>query len=288
MQSLHRLRLKNFDLSPRGGKLWGRASEAPEMHMALSGTGGGVRTVRHSIIRRFAARWRERLSRMRRCSAEHPLRGDTRWRKGSAGVKGERLSGSVAPGRSLRLSGGRASFEWGHGQFPELALSDDRHLVSLRGETTDLDQLRSSVLAGDLQRVGTAPHQQIGSPARFGLHDGARPARRGDRFRSRALEEPGEREVFPRQRRDSTQSWLLRSLAERRDQLTRGFVPPAPRSEAAMDHFLEMIAARQRANVLAAHRFRDVAAQQHRRDESDLIDIVALLPPPHPAPRNFR
>src|SRR5512146_962096 len=54
-----------------------------------------------------------------------------------------------------------------------------------------------------------------------------------------------------------------------------------------MDHFLEMVAARQCANVLAAHRFRDVAAQQHGRDESDLIHVVALLPPPHPAPRNF-
>ena len=54
-----------------------------------------------------------------------------------------------------------------------------------------------------------------------------------------------------------------------------------------MDDFLEVIAARKPAHVLAPHRARDVAAQQHRRDESDLIDVVAFLPPAHFAPGDF-
>src|SRR5947209_15555894 len=55
-----------------------------------------------------------------------------------------------------------------------------------------------------------------------------------------------------------------------------------------MDHFLEVIAARQLAHVLAPHRTRDLAAQQHRGNESDLIDVVALLPAANLPPRDLR
>ena len=55
-----------------------------------------------------------------------------------------------------------------------------------------------------------------------------------------------------------------------------------------MDDFLEMIAAGEPAHVAAAHRARDVAAEQHRRDQlADLVDVVALLPPADLAPRDL-
>src|SRR5213594_2307958 len=49
-----------------------------------------------------------------------------------------------------------------------------------------------------------------------------------------------------------------------------------------------MIAARKTADIATAHRACDVAAQQHRRYQSYLIDVVALLPTPHSSPRDLR
>ena len=54
-----------------------------------------------------------------------------------------------------------------------------------------------------------------------------------------------------------------------------------------MDHLLEMIAAWEPAHVLAPHRGLDVAVQQQPGEESDLVDVVALLPATHSAPRDF-
>jgi hypothetical protein len=48
-----------------------------------------------------------------------------------------------------------------------------------------------------------------------------------------------------------------------------------------------MIAAGETTHFLAAHRPRDVAAQQHRRDQTDLIDVVTLLPAADLTPRNL-
>src|SRR5690242_21711533 len=66
------------------------------------------------------------------------------------------------------------------------------------------------------------------------------------------------------------------ALTERVDQLARGLVALAPRAEAAVDDLLEMVAAREAPHVLAPHRGGDVAAEQHRRDESDLVDVVEI------------
>ncbi len=55
-----------------------------------------------------------------------------------------------------------------------------------------------------------------------------------------------------------------------------------------MNDLLQMVAAGQVAHILTAHRAGDVPAQQHRRELADLINVVALLPPPHPSPRDLR
>src|SRR5687767_12833967 len=54
-----------------------------------------------------------------------------------------------------------------------------------------------------------------------------------------------------------------------------------------MNHFLEMIAARKPPHVLASHRLCDVTAQQHHGYQSDLIYVVAFLPPANLAPCDF-
>src|SRR5258708_4493915 len=48
-----------------------------------------------------------------------------------------------------------------------------------------------------------------------------------------------------------------------------------------------MVAAGQPAHILAVHRRANVAVEQESGDQSDLIDVVALLPPPHLAPRDL-
>src|SRR5260370_971721 len=76
-------------------------------------------------------------------------------------------------------------------------------------------------------------------------------------------------------------------MAQRLNQLGGGLVALAAHAKAAVNHFLEMIAARQRADVAALDRARDVALEQHHRDEADLVDVVALLPAPHSPPGDF-
>src|SRR6202521_732652 len=49
-----------------------------------------------------------------------------------------------------------------------------------------------------------------------------------------------------------------------------------------------MIAARKTAHVATAHRTRGVTAQHHRRDQPDLVDVVALLPPADSSPGDLR
>src|SRR4029078_6909115 len=71
------------------------------------------------------------------------------------------------------------------------------------------------------------------------------------------------------------------------DQLARSFITFPARAKTAVNHFLQMGAARKTANILAVHLLRDVAAQQHRCDQANLVNVIALLPSSLPAPRNL-
>ena len=77
-------------------------------------------------------------------------------------------------------------------------------------------------------------------------------------------------------------------MAERRNQLARGLVAFAAHTQAAVNDLLELITAGQFANIAAADRAGDVAAQQHDRDQPDLVDIIALLPAAHLPPGDLR
>ncbi len=82
-------------------------------------------------------------------------------------------------------------------ELPELTLADHRHLVSLRCETADVDQLGAAVFPRDLQRVRPPANQDVGALPRLRLHDRAGTLRGGDRFASGSLEKAGERQPRP-------------------------------------------------------------------------------------------
>src|SRR5258708_27676059 len=127
---------------------------------------------------------------------------------------------------------------------PELPLADHLHDRPLRGETLDLHELQAAARAGDLQRVGPPPHQDVGRAAGLGLHD--RPGALGGRDRELAgpAEETGERHALAREARHAAEVRLGPGMTQRRDELGGGFVALATHPQAAVDHLLEMIAAR--------------------------------------------
>src|ERR1700674_962090 len=49
-----------------------------------------------------------------------------------------------------------------------------------------------------------------------------------------------------------------------------------------------MVAAWETTNIATSHRAFDVTSQQHRCDQADLVNVVALLPAPNPTPRDLR
>src|SRR5688572_1543938 len=184
--------------------------------------------------------------------------------------------------RSLRTSWTALTDE-----LPELPLADDLDNMPARGEPANLHELGSTARAGDLQLVGTPAHEHVRDTSRLRLDDGPGAPRCGDCLIPRPAEKPGERHPFARERGNAPELRCRARVPQRRHQVARGFIATPARAQAAVNHFLEMIAARQRAHVLAANRARDVAAQQHHGDQADLIDVVALLPAPHPAPRDL-
>src|SRR5260370_13652693 len=100
---------------------------------------------------------------------------------------------------------------------PELPLADHLHDRPLRRETLDLHELQAAACAGDLQRVGPPPHQDVGRAAGLGLHD--RPGALGGRDRALAgpAQETGERHpLAPRARLTATVP-LRRRMCHRPD-----------------------------------------------------------------------
>src|ERR1700693_2278922 len=48
-----------------------------------------------------------------------------------------------------------------------------------------------------------------------------------------------------------------------------------------------MVAAWETADIATPHRALDITAQQHRRDQADLVNVVALLPATNPSPSDL-
>src|SRR5207244_11986801 len=103
-----------------------------------------------------------------------------------------------------------------------------------------------------------APQSRLRSAERAG------PAGRGDGGTPGTAQEPGDRQSLSGETLDATLLQLLRAMAQRRDELTRGFVASAPAPQTAVDDFLQVVAAGQPPDIFAAHGTRDVPAPQHR------------------------
>src|SRR6266513_804787 len=77
-------------------------------------------------------------------------------------------------------------------------------------------------------------------------------------------------------------------MSQRRDQLASGFIAPPAAPDAPVNDFFQVDAAGKATDVLTPHGTRDITAQEHGRELADLIDVVALLPSPDPAPGDLR
>src|SRR5262249_25653916 len=144
-------------------------------------------------------------------------------------------------------------------EIPELALADDGDDVPAGGEAPDLHQLQTPYGAGDLQRIGPSAHQHVGGTPRSRLHDCPRTRGGGDRLAARPVEETREGDPFAAQILHPPELRCGARVLQRRNQIARGLVTLAAYAEAAVDDFLQMIAAGQRAHVAAAYHAPDVA-----------------------------
>src|SRR5438477_434318 len=159
--------------------------------------------------------------------------------------------------------------------------------MPLLGESLDLHQLEPAILPGHLQRVGPPAHQYVGQSSGTCLEDGARSPSRRDRIAARPVQESGERHTPSLETFDYAFVDLLGRIIEGVDHLAGRLIALPPRAETAMNHFLEMVAARQLADVAVPHRAVYVAAEEHLDELADLIHIVALLPLAHFPPGDF-
>src|SRR3954471_4907807 len=99
-----------------------------------------------------------------------------------------------------------------------------------------------------------------------------------DRLAARPREKAGEREVRVAQGAQHAGLQRYGRRTERLDHLVRALVALAPLADAAMDDFLQLIAARQTPDVARAQSRPRIALDQHGHQLPDLVDIVARLP----------
>src|SRR5206468_1840812 len=145
---------------------------------------------------------------------------------------------------------------------PELAIADHRYHMSPRREAPNLQELHAAHFARNLQRVGSAADQDVGRATGFRLHDCARPFRGDDRFAPRPAQETRERQALARETRHATESRRRARVRERRNQLARGLVALAAHAQAAVNDLLQVITARERADIAAANRARGLATKE--------------------------
>src|SRR6266576_3225669 len=201
----------------------------------------------------------------------------TRSARRSAGVKRRNSFNSTAGAgrRSRRSAPDRTPPA---DEFPELGLPDHDHAMPLGGEALDLHQLESAVLARHLQRIRPAAHENVrpGSWTRLADRPGAPGC--SARVPARPIQESRERDPLSLETLDLAFAELFRRILQRLDHFPGGLIAFAARAEAAMDHFFEMIAAGEPADVATVHGAVHVAAEQHGDELADLIHVVALLP----------
>src|SRR5688572_28560660 len=77
-------------------------------------------------------------------------------------------------------------------------------------------------------------------------------------------------------------------MPQRGNELAGGLIALAAHAEAPVNDLFQVVAAREVPHVATANRTRYVTPQQHDSDQSDLVDVIALLPSPNFSPRDLR
>src|SRR5213080_1527912 len=137
----------------------------------------------------------------------------------------------------------------GCGQPPELPLVEQRDLMAFLAQALDFHQLESGVAARGLQRIRPAAHDDRRPRRRAAVDDRAGAPGGAYRLAAARAQDAGEGEVYAFKRPEHARSKRRGRGLERRDHLVGALVAFPPLADAAVDDLLQMIRARQRANV---------------------------------------
>src|SRR5439155_17036492 len=163
-------------------------------------------------------------------------------------------------------------------QPPDPRLVEQRDSVPLLAPPLDLHELQAALPAGGLQRI-RPPANDDGRPHRgHAVDDGPGPPGGADGLAAAPGQDAGEGEVHALQRPQHADLQRSGRVAERLDQLVGALVPLPPLAEAAVDDLLEVIAARETADLGRADPHLRVALDQHPEELAHLVDVVTRLP----------
>ncbi len=155
--------------------------------------------------------------------------------------------------------------------------------MALLTQPLDLHQLESCIFTCCLKLVRPPAHEHGRPERRPAVHDRARAPCRALRDEPRLAQDAGEREVHAPEAPDRAALLEHRRVPERVDQLVGALVALAPFADAAVDDLLQMVAAREPADLRRADADVRVALHEHAEQLADLVDVVARLPLRHRA-----
>src|SRR5262245_21629091 len=163
-------------------------------------------------------------------------------------------------------------------QPPEPPLGQERDAVPLLAQPLDLHQLQPGVLPRSLLRVRPAADDDGRARRGTAVHDRARALRRPRRIRPFGGQDAGKGEMNALQRAEDARVQRRRRPGERVDQLVGALVALPPLADAAIDDLLQVIAAREGADLGRPDPRARVPLDQHAEQLPHLVDVVSRLP----------
>src|SRR5262249_32761404 len=134
-------------------------------------------------------------------------------------------------------------------EAPETCLVEDRDPVALLAQALDLHQLPPGVAAGGLERVRTSPDHDRGARRGPAVHRGPGTPRGPHGLAAALAEDAGEREVHALEGLQHACLQGRRRVLESLDELVGALVALAALADAAVDDLLQVVAARQAADL---------------------------------------
>ena len=137
---------------------------------------------------------------------------------------------------------------------------------------------RPAVPARGLQRIGPPAHDDGRARRGHAVDDRAGPPRGADGLAAALAQDAGEGEVHALQRPQHAGLQRSGRIAQGLDQLVGALVALPPLADAAVDDLLQVIAAREPADLVGADPRPRVALHQHAQQLPHLVHVVARLP----------